>query len=221
MKYKFIPFSRPLDLNDSDMVQHSIDFYNFMKSRRTIRDFSNQDVPQEVIDNCLRTAGTSPSGANQQPWHFVVVRDPGIKKQIRKAAEEEERDFYAGRAGDTWLETLEPLGTDANKPFLETAPVLIAIFEKKYSIDEQDEKIKHYYAKESVGIATGMLIAALHQVGLATLTHTPSPMNFLTKILGRPEGERPFLLLVVGHPAEGVMVPDISKKNLHEISNLL
>lgn len=201
------------------MLQRSAEFYEFMKSRRTIREFSTEEVSQEVIDNCLKTAGTAPSGANQQPWHFVIIRDSSIKAQIREAAEEEERNFYAGRAGDTWLEALEPLGTDADKPFLEKAPILIAIFEQKYTLNDQGDKVKHYYAKESVGIATGVLISALHNVGLATLTHTPSPMNFLTKILKRPEGEKPFLLLVVGYPAEGVEVPNIDKKKLTDISS--
>jgi len=219
MKNKFIPFTKPIELSDADMLRRSAEYYIFMKSRRTIRNFSDEEVPQEVIDNCLLTASTAPSGANQQPWHFVVVRDASIKSKIRKSAEEEERNFYAGRAGNTWLEALEPLGTDAHKPFLERAPVLIAIFEQKYSVNEQGDKKKHYYAKESVGIATGMLIAALHHAGLVTLTHTPSPMNFLTKILKRPDGERPFLLLVVGHPAMGVEVPDIKKKDLNDISS--
>ncbi|MBC8375699.1 MAG: nitroreductase family protein [FCB group bacterium] len=219
MTKKFIPFSKPIDLTRSEMLRRSAEFYEFMKSRRTIREFSNEEVSQEVIDNCLKTAGTAPSGANQQPWYFVIIRDSSIKAQIREAAEEEERNFYAGRAGDSWLEALEPLGTNADKPFLETAPVLIAIFEQKYAIDEQGNKTKHYYAKESVGIATGVLITALHNVGLVTITHTPSPMNFLTKILKRPEGEKPFLLLVVGHPAEDVEVPDIDKKSLKDISS--
>jgi len=219
MKNKFIPYIKPLDLSDGEMSQRSVDFYKFMKTRRTIREFSKQDIPQEVIVNCLKTAGTAPSGANQQPWHFVIIRDPSIKKQIRFAAEEEERKFYAGRAGDTWLDALEPLGTDADKPFLEEAPVLIAIFEQKHGINDQGIKIKHYYTKESVGIATGLLITALHQVGLTTLTHTPSPMNFLTKILNRPEAERPFLLLVVGHPAIAVEVPDIEKKDFKDIAS--
>jgi len=219
MKYKFVPFIKPNELTDADMLRRSADYFTFMKSRRTIRDFSKKDVPQQVIDNCLMTAGTAPSGANQQPWHFVVIRDASIKSQIRNAAEEEERNFYDGRAGDTWLEVLAPLGTDAKKPFLEKAPVLIAIFEQKYVVNELAEKTKHYYAKESVGIATGMLITALHNAGLVTLTHTPSPMNFLTKVLNRPEGERPFLLLVVGHPADHVEVPDIIKKDLREISS--
>ncbi|MCF7825349.1 MAG: nitroreductase family protein [Candidatus Marinimicrobia bacterium] len=217
MKKESIPYQRPIELNDTEMLRRSGQFLKFMKSRRTIREFSQQEVPQQVILDCLKTAGTAPSGANQQPWHFVIVRDPSIKKQIRLAAEEEERKFYAGRAGDTWLDVLEQLGTDANKPFLEEAPILIAIFEQKYRIDDQGVKVKHYYTKESVGIATGLLITALHHVGLATLTHTPSPMNFLTKILRRPEGERPFLLLVVGHPADVVKVPDIDKKDFRDI----
>ena len=221
MTKKFIPFTRPIDLTRAEMLRRSSEFYDFMKTRRTIRDFSSEDVPQQVIDNCLRTAGTAPSGANQQPWHFVVIRDSSIKSQIRIAAEEEERNFYEGRAGDTWLEALQPLGTNADKPFLEKAPVLIAIFEQKYVIDEKGNKTKHYYAKESVGIATGLLISALHNVGLVALTHTPSPMNFLTQILKRPEGEKPFLLLVVGHPAEDIEVPDIDKKALPDISSHL
>ncbi|MBT3253824.1 MAG: nitroreductase family protein [Candidatus Marinimicrobia bacterium] len=219
MTKKFIPFNKAIDLTHTEMLQRSAEFYEFMKSRRTIREFSTEEVSQEVIDNCLKTAGTAPSGANQQPWHFVIIRDSSIKAQIREAAEEEERNFYAGRAGDTWLEALEPLGTDADKPFLEKAPILIAIFEQKYTLNDQGDKVKHYYAKESVGIATGVLISALHNVGLATLTHTPSPMNFLTKILKRPEGEKPFLLLVVGYPAEGVEVPNIDKKKLTDISS--
>lgn len=219
MKKQFVPFKQPRVLNSVEMHEQAAQFYEHIKTRRSIREFATVDVEQVVIDDCIRAAGTAPSGANQQPWHFVVVRDPAKKQEIRTAAEIEEKNFYDGRAGNTWLETLEPLGTDANKPFLEDAPVLIAIFEKKYHVDESGEKVKHYYAKESVGIATGILITALHQAGLVTLTHTPSPMNFLANILDRPEGERPFLLLVVGHPAEGVSVPDISKKPLEEISS--
>lgn len=218
MKKNFIPYTTPLHLTQEEMLSQSAQFYEFMKTRRSIRDFSDRDIPQEIIDNCIKTAGTAPSGANQQPWHFVIIRDASIKNQIRNAAEAEERDFYSGRAGDTWLEALEPLGTNAHKPFLEKAPVLIAIFEQKYTVENNGQKTKHYYAKESVGIATGMLIAALHHVGLVTLTHTPSPMNFLTKILNRPEGEKPFLLLVVGFPADNVEVPDIDKKTLNDIS---
>lgn len=216
MSDKFIPYNATTRTDD-EIWERADSFLKLMRTRRTIREFSSQAIPMDVIDNCILTAGSAPSGANQQPWHFVVVTDPEIKHEIRIAAEKEEREFYAGRAGDVWLDTLAPLGTDAEKPFLETAPVLIAIFEQKYRMDEDGQKVKHYYAKESTGIATGLLITALHHAGLATLTHTPSPMNFLSKILDRPEGEKPFLLLVVGHPADHVTVPDISKKPLDEI----
>ena len=189
-----------------------------MKSRRTVRDFSAHHVPLDIIHNCLRTADTAPNGANQHPWHFVVVSDPEIKHQIRKAAEKEEKDFYKSRASNEWLEVLAPLGTDEHKPFLETAPYLIAIFAKVHGIDEQGKRVKHYYVNESVGIATGLLISAIHHAGLASLTHTPSPMRFLNKILQRPEQERPFLLLVVGYPEKNATVPDIQRKSLPEIS---
>ncbi len=217
MKNNFIPFEQFNRFTPEEMSVRAAEYYELMKSRRTIREYSDQPVAPEIIDKCIHTAGTAPSGANQQPWHFAVIRDSQVKQKIRLAAEEEEQEFYAGRAGDTWLDTLAPLGTDASKPFLEVAPLLIAIFEQKYHIDAQGQKVKHYYAKESVGIATGMLISALHNAGLVTLTHTPSPMNFLSKILNRPEGERPFLLLVVGHPEKDVLVPDIEKKKLSEI----
>jgi len=169
----------------------------------------------------LRIAGTAPSGANMQPWHFVVVTDSKIKKEIREGAEKEEREFYGGKAPEDWLDALEPFGTDAYKPFLEKAPVLIAIFEKKYDLDENGKKIKHYYTKESVGLAAGFLITAIHLSGLVSLTHTPSPMNFLNKILNRPSYEKPFLILVVGHPADDAVVPNISKKTLEKISTFL
>ena len=217
MSKAFTPLMRDIKYSDDEMKIRANDYYTLLKSRRTVRDYDSKPVPREVIDACIQTAGTAPSGATQQPWHFVVVRDASIKMQIREAAEEEERLFYEGRAGDTWLDTLKPLGTNEEKPFLEKAPVLIAIFEQKYSLDDSGTRVKHYYAKESVGIASGMLITALHQAGLATLTHTPSPMNFLSKILKRPEGEKPFLLLVVGHPAVGTLVPDITKKRLDKI----
>jgi nitroreductase len=203
------------------MRQRARSFYEDMKRRRTVRDFSDRPVPREVIENCLLTAGTAPNGANKQPWHFTVVSDPDVKKKIRVAAEEEEREFYQNRATDEWLEALAPLGTDADKPFLEEAPYLIAIFSESYGINENGEKETHYYVKESVGIATGMLITAIHNAGLASLTHTPSPMGFLNKILGRPDNERPFLLLVVGYPKEGVKVPDITKKSLDEIASFI
>ncbi|MCV6546203.1 MAG: nitroreductase family protein [Cohaesibacter sp.] len=170
-----------------------------MKSRRTVRDFSDRAVPRWIIECCIETAGRAPSGANQQPWTFACISNPDIKRQIRQAAEEEERAFYAGRAGDEWLDALEHLGTDANKPFLETAPWLIGIFGQRYGFDEAGNQHKHYYAPESVNIATGFLIATLHQSGLATLTHTPAPMSFLTQICGRPENEKPYILLVAGY----------------------
>jgi nitroreductase len=192
-----------------------------MRRRRTVREFSDRPVPRSVIEACLRTAGTAPSGANQQPWHFVAVSDPAVKSHIRQAAEAEEREFYERRASQEWLDALAPLGTDAHKPFLEIAPYLIAIFAQTYGMGADGGKIKHYYVTESVGIATGLLIAALHHAGLATLTHTPSPMGFLNEILGRPANERPFLLLVVGYPAENAQVPAITKKALEEIATFV
>ena len=205
----------------AEMQARATAFYEEMRRRRTVRDFSDRLVPRPIIEACLRTAGTAPSGANQQPWHFVVVRDPAVKARIRKAAEEEEREFYTRRASQEWLDVLAPLGTDANKPFLETAPYLIAIFAQVHGLAADGGKIKHYYATESVGIATGLLIAALHHAGLATLTHTPSPMGFLNELLGRPAHERPFLLLVVGYPAENATVPAITKKTLEEIATFV
>lgn len=192
-------------------------FYEQMSKRRSVRDFSDRPIPRSVLEHAVLAAGSAPSGANMQPWHFVVVQDPTVKKQIREAAEIEERELYDNRASDEWLQALAPLGTDANKPFLERAPALIAIFLKKVTIDEAGVKHKNYYPSESVGIATGMLITALHQAGLGTLTHTPSPMKFLAKILDRPSHERPFLLLVVGYPAMGALVPNIERLPLGEI----
>lgn len=214
----FIPYVQYKAYPEEVMVERANDFYAEMRRRRTVRDYSAEPVPREVIEACLQVAGTAPNGANQQPWHFVVVSDPAIKKQIREAAEEEEREFYERRAPDDWLEALAPLGTDAHKPFLETAPYLIAIFAESHGMNEAGERVKHYYVQESVGIATGMLITALHHAGLASLTHTPSPMKFLNEILGRPKRERPFLLLVVGYPAPDTQVPDIQKKSLEDIA---
>ncbi len=206
---------------DEEMVARAEAFYDLLRTRRTVRDFSSESVPREVIEVALRVAGTAPNGANLQPWHFVVVTDPSLKREIRQAAEVEEREFYQRRAPPEWLAALELLGTDADKPFLEAAPYLIAIFGEVYGLLEDGRKVKNYYVNESVGIATGMLIAALHRAGLATLTHTPSPMKFLNGILRRPDNERPFLLLVVGRPAEGARVPDIRKKPLEEIATFL
>jgi nitroreductase len=187
-----------------------------MSWRRTVRDFSNRPVPYAVIEHCLRAAGSSPSGANQQPWQFVVVEDAAVKREVRLAAEEEEKLFYQQRASNEWLQALEPLGTDWRKPFLEEAPFLIAIFMQAYGLTKSGERVKHYYAMESVGIATGILICGLHLAGLATLTHTPSPMGFLADILARPDNERPFLLLVTGYAAEGATVPVLEKKRMDE-----
>jgi nitroreductase len=186
-----------------------------------VRDFSDKPVPKEVIENCIKAAGTAPSGANLQPWHFVVVSNPEIKKKIRIAAEEEEKEFYSNRAPKEWLEVLEPLGTDEHKPFLEIAPYLIAIFYKSYDLLPDGRQVKQYYAIESAGIATGILITAIHKAGLVSLTHTPSPMNFLNDILSRPKNERPFLLLIVGYPATDAKVPDIKKKSLQEIASFV
>ncbi len=189
--------------------------------RRTVRDFSPRPVPRELIGTCLRAAATAPSGANQQPWHFAVVSDPALKRRVREAAEAEEREFYSRRAPHEWLAALAPLGTDASKPFLETAPHLIAIFAQPHGVAPTGEVVKHYYVSESVGIATGLLIAALHTAGLATLTHTPSPMGFLNELCGRPAHERAYLLLVTGYPAEGATVPHITKKPFADIATFL
>ncbi len=218
---KFIPYSEFPLYPEAEMKKRAADFYAEMRRRRSVRDFSDRPVPREVIENCLRTAGSAPSGANRQPWHFVVVSDPQVKKQIRQAAEEQEQAFYTERAPDDWLEALAPLGTDAHKPFLEKAPYLIVIFAQSYGVAENGRRLKNYYVQESVGIATGFLIAALHHAGLACLTHTPSPMGFLNQILKRPSSERPFLILVVGYPAEGAKVPDIQKKPLEEIATFV
>jgi nitroreductase len=213
----FLPLTTYHEYPVDEMRQRAQNFYADIQRRRTVRDFSARPVPRDIIDDCLRAAGTAPNGANMQPWHFVVVSDPAVKHHIRVQAEEEEREFYQHRAPQEWLEALAPLGTDEHKPFLETAPYLIAIFAESYGRLPDGRKVKHYYVQESVGIATGFLIAALHHAGLATLTHTPSPMNFLNALLQRPDHERPFLLLVVGYPAEGAQVPDIRKKALEEI----
>lgn len=215
--YNFIPLSDFEKYAPEEMIKRSESFYNQVKRRRTVREFSDKSVPEELIENCIRSAGTAPSGANLQPWHFVVISDPKVKKQIRIAAEEEEKEFYEHRAPKEWLDALAPLGTDSQKPFLEKAPHLIAIFSKSYDVLPDGRKVKQYYSQESVGIACGILITAIHNAGLVSLTHTPSPMNFLNNILGRPANERPFLLLVVGYPEENATVPKIKRKHLNEI----
>ncbi|WP_255500998.1 nitroreductase family protein [Mitsuaria sp. WAJ17] len=211
------------ELPAEEMKARAQAHYEQQKRRRTVRDFDSRPVPREVIEACLLAAGTAPSGANQQPWHFAVIGDPALKRQIREAAEEEERAFYNGRAPEEWLRALAPLGTDPNKPFLEEAPLLIAIFAQKYGVDEQGERFSHYYVPESVGIATGFLISALHDAGLATLTHTPSPMGFLNGLCRRPDSEKPVILLVVGYPKAGCQVPVHGglKKPLAQISTWL
>jgi len=217
----FVPLADYREYPVGEMRARAAAFYADLKRRRTVRQFSSRAVPREIIQDCLRSAGTAPSGANMQPWRFVVVTDPELKRRIREGAEAEERDFYGGRAPREWLEALAPLGTDEHKPYLEAAPYLIVIFGESYGRTAEGQKVKHYYAVESVGIATGFLIAALHHAGLATLTHTPSPMGFLNDILGRPAHERPFLVLVVGYPAEDAQVPVISKKSLAEIATFV
>lgn len=202
---------------DAEMRAEAQRFFDLMQSRRTVRDFSADPVDPEIIRLAVRAAATAPSGANQQPWSFVAIGDPETKRAIRLAAEEEERAFYDGRAGEEWLGALAHLGTDSDKPFLETAPWLIAIFAQRWGVDADGRKVKHYYVPESVSIAIGLLIASLHSAGLATLTHTPSPMGFLNQICGRPDNEKPLVLLVVGHPAEGARVPAISRKAEDEV----
>lgn len=196
---------------DEERIARAAGFADEMARRRTVRDFAPTPVPRALIEHCLRAAGTAPSGANQQPWRFVAISDPALKHRIREAAEAEEREFYEHRAPDAWLEALAPLGTDADKPFLDVAPWLIAVFYERFGLDADGNKHKRYYPHESVGIATGLLIAALHRAGLATLTHTPSPMGFLNEVLDRPRNEMAYLLLVAGHPAEGCRVPDVER----------
>jgi iodotyrosine deiodinase len=220
----FVPLTfQRLSTVDQDTRANA--FLEAMRSRRTVRDFSPDPVPFALIESAIRTAALAPSGANRQPWHFVVVANPEIKRCIREAAEEQERAFYEHRAPDEWLEALAPLRTDWHKPFLEVAPYLIVVFREDYGLAENEAgdeiKEKNYYVMESVGIACGFLLAALHLAGLATLTHTPSPMGFLSQILNRPKNEKPYLLIPVGFPAEGTKVPNISKKELGEVMDLV
>lgn len=203
---------------ETEMQRLALAFYERMRRRRTVREFSDRPVPRDIIENALRTAGSAPSGANMQPWHFVAVSDPALKKRIREAAEVEEKALYEHRASAEWLEALAPLGTNEHKPFLETAPWLIAVFLKKFTIDDAGVQRKNYYTSESVGIACGFLLAALHWSGLATLTHTPSPMKFLSEVLERPDHERAFMLIVTGYPAADATVPVIDKYPLERIA---
>lgn len=211
--FPFVPY-HALHFEEPEMLARSREFYALMDQRRTVREFSDRPVPLELIENLIRTAGTAPSGAHKQPWTFCVVCDPEIKRAIRQAAEQEEYESYHNRMSQEWLEDLAPLGTDWQKPFLEIAPVLLVVFKRLY---EGEEKRKNYYVSESVGLAAGFLLAAIHQAGLVSLTHTPSPMNFLQKILNRPDNERPFLLIPVGYPADEVLVPDLYRKSLDSI----
>ena len=218
--YQYIPLDFEF-LPDETIAERSSDFFHTMNTRRTVRDYSSRTIPGSVIENAIRTAGTAPSGANKQPWHFVVVTNQDVRTQIRKAAELEEKEFYSHRASPEWLEALAPLGTDQNKPFLESASCLIVIFLKKFSGQKDGKKQKNYYTTESVGIASGMLITALHYSGIATLTHTPNPMRFLNDILIRPKDERPYLLLVAGFPEKNATVPDVKRQGLNEIASFV
>lgn len=215
-RYSFVPLDfqqLPLD----EQLRRSRDFLALMRRRRTVRDFDTTPFPYEIISNAIATAATAPSGANQQPWTFVVVSNAEIKRKIREAAEAEEKESYERRMSDEWLAALEPLGTDWHKPHLEDAPYLIVVFKQAYGLDADGERIKHYYADESVSIACGLLIAALHNAGIATLTHTPSPMKFLADVLQRPDNERAVMIIAAGYPAPDATVPDISKKPLDEV----
>jgi nitroreductase len=210
----------PLDFTEyppDQMRERAAWFYELMAQRRSVREFSDRPVPRALIEDAIRTAGTAPSGANRQPWQFVAIDNPDLKSDIRAAAEDEEKEFYENRVTEEWAEALAPLGTDWRKPYLETAPWLVVCFAEQYGVDEEGEKTKNYYVQESVGIACGLFITAIHHMGLATLTHTPAPMAFLSEILNRPDNERPYILFPVGYPAADATVPDIDKKPLDEI----
>lgn len=199
------------NLSDAQMLAEAKAFLERMKRRHSVRDYAPRPVSREVIEQCIRAAGTAPSGANHQPWHFVAICDPATKKKVREAAEEEEQRFYDGAAGDEWLQALEPIGTGANKPHLEEAPWLIIVFAQRWGEYEDGTRFKHYYVPESTGIATGFLLAALHHAGLVSLTHTPNPMKFLNALLGRPDNEKPIMIIAVGHPTESATVPAVAK----------
>lgn len=218
---RFEPLANYRRRSEEAMCRRARAFFERIRRRRTVREFSDEPVSRELIEDCIRAAASAPSGANRQPWHFAVVGDAQTKRRIREAAEKEESEFYGWRAPQEWLEALEPFATDEHKPFLEQAPYLIVIFAQLHGVDDDGNIVKHYYVNESVGIATGILITALHTAGLATLTHTPSPMGFLNEILQRPRYERPFLVLVVGHPSPQARVPCISKKTLDEVTTFV
>jgi iodotyrosine deiodinase len=216
-KQSYIPYSTT-KFSSEELITNSKKYYQEINKRRSVRDFSDKGVPKEVIENIIKAAGSAPSGAHKQPWIFCIISDATLKSEIRKLAEIEEYENYHGRMSDSWKEDLEHLGTDHIKEFLEVAPYLIVVFKKVYDLDEEGEKSQNYYVNESVGIAVGFLISAIHQAGLVTLTHTPSPMKFLQTALGRPKNEKAFLLLPVGYPAKDCKVPDLKRKNLDEIS---
>jgi len=218
MSFKKLQFQK---ITFEEMDYNANQFFQKVSSRRSVRDFSRDDFPIDIIKNCIKSASTAPSGANKQPWHFVIVKDPIIKRKIRKAAEIEEKEFYGGRAPKEWLDDLNQFGTDWNKPFLEEAPYLIVVFSKKFDINDDGAKRKNYYVSESVGIASGLLLTALHNAGLVTLTHTPSPMAFLSDILNRPPSDKPYLIIPVGFPSENAEVPNIKKKTFKEICTIL
>ncbi len=219
LKYEPMALPDRIELDDPGMLAEAARFFERMKKRHSVRDFAGRAVPRRVIEECVRTAGTAPSGANHQPWHFTAISDPEAKNRIRLAAEAEEQHFYAGAAGGEWLKALEPIGTGPAKPHLDIAPWLIVVFAQRWGTFDDGTKFKNYYVPESVGIATGFLIAALHHAGLTALTHTPNPMNFLNGMLGRPPSERPTMIIAVGHPAENATVPRVAKikKPLEEI----
>ena len=218
MSFKKLQFQK---ITFEEMDYNANQFFQKVSSRRSVRDFSRDDFPIDIIKNCIKSASTAPSGANKQPWHFVIVKDPIIKRKIRKAAEIEEKEFYGGRAPKEWLDDLNQFGTDWNKPFLEEAPYLIVVFSKKFDINDDGTNAKNYYVSESVGIASGLLLTALHNAGLVTLTHTPSPMAFLSDILNRPPSDKPYLIIPVGFPSENAEVPNIKKKTFKEICTIL
>jgi len=219
IEYSPVDLPDRLNLTDKEMLVEAKTFYDRMKRRHTVRDYSNRPVPKEIIEECIRTAGTAPSGANHQPWHFVAISEADFKHQIRIAAEEEEVEFYDGGAGEEWLKALEPIGTNKNKPHLDEAAWLIVVFSQRWGFFDDGTKYKNYYVPESIGIATGFLLSALHHAGLTSLTHTPNPMRFLNKMLGRPESEKPIMIIATGHPADNAQIPKVAKmkKDLSEI----
>ena len=223
IRYDPIDLPDRVEMSDDDMLAEARAFHALMSRRHTVRDYSDRPVPREVIEDCIRTAGTAPSGANHQPWHFVAISDPAIKKRIRAAAEEEERKFYEGAAGDEWLKALEPIGTNDQKPHLEIAPWLIVVFAQRWGEFDDGTRFKNYYVPESTGIACGFLLAALHRAGLVSLTHTPNPMKFLTTLLGRPASEKPLMIIATGHPTRTAKIPAVAKikKPLSEILTVL